>query len=137
MKKLVATAIAAVMALVPVSAYSEDMKSDYFQPGGQQMPPKQNMVVFWSDATNPGTFFSTDPLDASLSERNRKQVESSFRTVLPMCDAETTTGCLKKVEFKVGETWQQAKLLSSPGQREYAFGSIGQDMKWDIVKSKT
>jgi hypothetical protein len=136
MKKLIATLIAAVLTLVPVSANSEDVKSDFVNPFSQ-MPPKQNMKVAWQDATNPGTFFSTDPLDPSLSDSNRKIVESKFMTVLPMCDTETATGCLKRVEFKVGETWQKAQLLPSPGQREYAFGSIGPDMKWDIVKSKT
>lgn len=136
MKKYIALAFAATFVFAPVSAVSEDLKSDFFQPGGQQMPPKQNMVMFWSDATNPGTFFSTDPHDPRLSETNRKQVQSSFRTVLPVCDADTSTGCLKKVEFKIGDTWQDAKLLASPGQREYAFGNIGKDLQWDIVKSK-
>lgn len=137
MKKLISIAASIFLISVPLSATSEDLKSDFFQLGGQQMPPKQNMVVFWSDATNPGTFFSTDPLDPTLSEQNRKQVESSFKTVLPLCDAQTSTGCLKRVEFKIADTWQTAKLLPSPGHRDYAFGSIGKDMKWDIVKTKT
>ncbi len=137
MKKALAILGALFLVFAPVTAHSEDLRSDYFQLGGQQMPPKQNLVKYWTDSTNPGVFFSTDPFDPSLSEQNRTNVQSGFKTVLGVCESEADEGCLRSVQFNVNGEWSDAKLLTSPGQRSYAFGGITKDLKWDVVNSKT
>jgi hypothetical protein len=101
------------------------------------LPPAYTQVNAWLDSNTNSVPFSTNPWDSRNSVQNQNQMMRDFTTVLPVCASENSIGCVLGVEYSTdnGETWSKAKQLVSPGQRNYAFGRIGQDGKWDIAKS--
>ena len=109
--------------------------SDFWVSDQTNIPPKLTQRMVWHDSINAGTYFSTDPRNMENSEFNRQQITHDFKTVLGRCGATLEPGCLASVDFKVADTWQKAEVQKSPGQREYAFGTITPDLKWDIAKS--
>jgi hypothetical protein len=131
---LVSALSSALVVLVSGSALAAT-GGDFWVSDITNAPPKSTLRMVWKDATIDGVFFSTDPRNKENSESNRAQISNGFKTVLGVCGSSLEPGCISAVEFKSGDTWKKAVLQPSPGQRNYAFGTISPDMKWDIAKS--
>lgn len=138
MKKFLAIATAALLAMSPAVSSAETHTTDFWTTGRSQLPPENNWKLTWSDSLHNGLFFSTDPRLETLSETNRSQVALAYKTVLGLCDQNVVVGCISKIRYRLNGEWEEPRPLVSPGQRKHAFGSLaapGSPNKWDIAET--
>ena len=102
---------------------------------GGSNPPLNQMSVFWAESTLDSSPVSYSPFDERTSVEANRIVGAGFDTVLGPCSDTLQIGCISAMKFSLddGTTWSDAKRLTSPGQRDFAFNTISPTGKQDTV----
>jgi hypothetical protein len=103
-------------------------------------PPVDTQVETWLE-TNTGSIpLSFSPFDMRNSAENREQASNSFDTVLGICSAQVSDGCIESIKYSTdGLTWYTASLARTLQQRHMAYGRYtgGGESSWDMQLTST
>jgi hypothetical protein len=126
-----------VMGLFQTPAFADAPDHLYQTPSG---PPVDTMVETWLETNTSSIPLSFSPFDMRNSVENREQASNSFDTVLGICSAQVSNGCIESIRYSTdGLTWYTASLARTLQQRHMAYGrytGVG-DFPWDMQLTST